>query len=224
MAGIRRGTLDLADNGTGRRGAPRRGHTHEDVLNRVAGAAARGEPGALEHFLELVRVPVLRYCRARIGSNVRLHTPDDVAQEVLIALCDAVARYRVDEVPAMAFVYGIARNKVADALRASQRDHSDPTDQVPDGMTTERGPEATAELASQVDQLRAMLEQLPPAQREVLVLRVAMQFSADEAARAVGSTPGAVRVTQHRALTKLREMVAKQLSRESDPDAGTRRR
>jgi RNA polymerase sigma-70 factor (ECF subfamily) len=44
----------------------------------------------------------------------------------------------------------------------------------------------------------------------VLVLRVAMQFSAEETARAVGSTPGAVRVTQHRALTKLRTMMAQQ--------------
>jgi RNA polymerase sigma-70 factor (ECF subfamily) len=41
-------------------------------------------------------------------------------------------------------------------------------------------------------------------QREILVLRVVVGLSAEETAIAVGSTPGAVRVAQHRALNKLR--------------------
>jgi RNA polymerase sigma-70 factor (ECF subfamily) len=51
------------------------------------------------------------------------------------------------------------------------------------------------------------LAHLTPRQREVLVLRVAVGVSAEEAAEAVGSTAGAVRVTQHRAMTRLRRLV-----------------
>ena len=54
-----------------------------------------------------------------------------------------------------------------------------------------------------------LLRILPPKQREILVLRVAVGLSADETAEAVGSTAGAVRVAQHRALNKLRAELAK---------------
>jgi RNA polymerase sigma-70 factor (ECF subfamily) len=46
---------------------------------------------------------------------------------------------------------------------------------------------------------------LPDKQREILLLRVVVGLSAEETAEAVGSTPGAVRVAQHRALTRLRK-------------------
>jgi RNA polymerase sigma-70 factor (ECF subfamily) len=50
-----------------------------------------------------------------------------------------------------------------------------------------------------------LLGVLPERQREILVLRVVLGLSADETAEVVGSTPGAVRVAQHRALTRLRK-------------------
>jgi hypothetical protein len=42
----------------------------------------------------------------------------------------------------------------------------------------------------------------------VLVLRLAVGVSAEQTAEAIGSTPGAVRVTQHRALLRLRRIIA----------------
>lgn len=52
---------------------------------------------------------------------------------------------------------------------------------------------------------------LPDKQREILVLRVVVGLSAEETAEAVGSTPGAVRVAQHRALNRLRSMLATEI-------------
>jgi RNA polymerase sigma-70 factor (ECF subfamily) len=46
----------------------------------------------------------------------------------------------------------------------------------------------------------------------VLGLRVAMGYSAEETARMIGSTAGAVRVTQHRAMMKLRGLLAERLA------------
>jgi RNA polymerase sigma factor, sigma-70 family len=181
-------------------------------LNHAAAAAAAGDPRARDAFLEMIRQPILRYCRARVGPSVRVQTGEDVAQDVLMAVVEALPRYRPSEVPAMAFIYGIARNKVADSLRASGRDRSDPTDVLPDSISTAPEPEENAMISADARQLRKLLDQLPPAHREVLVLRVAMQFSAEETARAVGSTPGAVRVTQHRALAKLRALLAEQMA------------
>jgi RNA polymerase sigma-70 factor (ECF subfamily) len=58
------------------------------------------------------------------------------------------------------------------------------------------------------DQMAALLRVLPEKQREIVVLRVVVGLSAEETAEAVGSTPGAVRVAQHRALARLRKEIS----------------
>lgn len=179
-------------------------------LRRLAVLAAGGDRVALDQFLRLIRPAVSRYCRARLGTRaLGPHAPDDVAQEILLAVCGALPKYRGNEVPVMAFVFGIARFKVADAFRASGRDRSDPTDDLPEVADTGAGPELAAMLVSEADELRRMLDLLPEHYREILVLRVGLGYSAEETARAVGSSAGAVRVAQHRALTKLRTLIAR---------------
>jgi RNA polymerase sigma-70 factor (ECF subfamily) len=58
-----------------------------------------------------------------------------------------------------------------------------------------------SEAAERMNKLLAIL---PEKQREILVLRVVVGMSAEETAEAVGSTAGAVRVAQHRALARLK--------------------
>jgi hypothetical protein len=70
-----------------------------------------------------------------------------------------------------------------------------------------------------------LLHKLTPRQREVLVLRIAVGLSAEETAQVVGSTPGAVRVTQHRALNRLRGVIGGPLEVDpEDPDDMPRHR
>jgi RNA polymerase sigma-70 factor (ECF subfamily) len=180
-------------------------------LDQLAVRAAVGDRLSVARLLELVRQPVLGYCRARMGSHtVGVQTAEDVAQDVLLALCGALPRYRAGEKPVMAFVFGIASNKVVDAFRLAGRDRSDLTDRLPDEPDIGPGPEARAVLATQVAELRVLLEQIPENHREVLVLRVALRYSAEETARIMGSSAGAVRVMQHRAITRLRKLIADQ--------------
>jgi RNA polymerase sigma-70 factor (ECF subfamily) len=177
-------------------------------LDELARRAAAGHRRSLELLLQQVRPLVVRYCRARIGVTIGMATPDDVAQDVLLALYNALERWRPGETRVMAFVYGIASNKVVDAFRAAGRNRSVPTDMLPDAADAAAGPETIAVLSSQIAELRHLLEKLPEHHREVLVLRIALGLSAEETARTVGSTAGAVRVTQHRALAKLRQLAA----------------
>lgn len=52
-----------------------------------------------------------------------------------------------------------------------------------------------------------LLDLLPGKQREILILRIVVGLSAEETAEAVGSTAGAVRVAQHRALARLKSAI-----------------
>ncbi|MFD1533261.1 RNA polymerase sigma factor ShbA [Pseudonocardia aurantiaca] len=177
-------------------------------LNDLARLASAGDRLALDRLLTHIRPMVLQYCRARIGNGMLgSQAAEDVAQDALVAVCGALGRWRPEK-RVMAFVYGIASNKVVDAYRAAGRDRSVPSDGVPDSPDPSPGPEQSAMLGSDVGELRAMLDELPEHHREILVLRLALGLSAVEVAQTVGSTSGAVRVTQHRALTRLRELVA----------------
>jgi RNA polymerase sigma-70 factor (ECF subfamily) len=75
---------------------------------------------------------------------------------------------------------------------------------VPDGIDVGASPEQQIMAADLRTRLGVLLSTLPPRQREILVLRLIVGLSAAETAAAVGLTPTAVRVTQHRALAKLR--------------------
>jgi RNA polymerase sigma-70 factor (ECF subfamily) len=176
-----------------------------DSLDGVVAKAVNGDRDALREVLETIRPIVYRYCRARIGSAERSGlSADDVAQEVCLAAITALPRYKDQGRPFLAFVYGIAAHKVADAHRAQGRNRADATDTLPDRASTAPGPEQLAIDSESAERMNRLLATLPEKQREILVLRVVVGMSAEETAEAVGSTAGAVRVAQHRALAKLK--------------------
>ena len=179
-------------------------------LDAVVADAVAGDRDALREVLETIRPIVVRYCRARIGTAERGGlSADDVAQEVCLAAITALPRYRDQGRPFLAFVYGIAAHKVADAHRAAGRDLAYPAEELPEHRSAEAGPEQMALEAESVTRMNELLGVLPEKQREIIIMRVVVGLSAEETASAVGSTPGAVRVAQHRALTRLKsEIVA----------------
>jgi len=181
----------------------------EERLDAVVADAVAGDRDALREVLQTIRPFVVRYCRARIGTLERSDlSADDVAQEVCLAAVMALPRYRDRGRPFLAFVYGIAAHKVADAYRAVGRDLSYPTESVPERLSSEPGPEQSALDADSVSRMTELLDVLPDKQREILILRVVVGLSAEDTARAVGSTAGAVRVAQHRALARLKSAIA----------------
>jgi RNA polymerase sigma-70 factor (ECF subfamily) len=176
-------------------------------------AAVAGDRRAVASLLAAVRPLVVRYCRARVGGQERSSTSaDDVAQEVCLALLTALPTYRDHGRPFLAFVYGIAAHKVADAHRAAQRNRAEPVPEVPDGPDDEHaGPEQSALRVELSQRIGELLRLLPDKQREILVLRVVVGLTAEQTAAAVDATPGAVRVAQHRALTRLRKEIERYL-------------
>lgn len=124
-----------------------------------------------------------------------------------MAAITALPRYKDQGRPFLAFVYGIAAHKLADAHRAAARNRSDPTDVVPERYSMDAGPEQMAMDAESSEQMNRLLAVLPEKQREILILRVIVGMSAEETAEAVGSTAGAVRVAQHRALARLKQEI-----------------
>ncbi|MCE7009987.1 RNA polymerase sigma factor ShbA [Kibdelosporangium philippinense] len=165
-----------------------------NYLEALVSPAVAGDPEAVGRLLTTIRPLVVQYCRVRIGrAEQSLARADDVAQEACLAVLTALPRYRSQGRPFLAFVYGITAHKVADAQRVRGRDQR------------ESAPMSDAERDQTTANIDQMLSGLTPRQRDILILRIVIGLSAEETAEAVGSTPGAVRVAQHRALARLRK-------------------
>lgn len=155
---------------------------------------------APDRLLAAARPLVVRYCRARLDAA----SADDVAQDVCVALFKALPGRPPDR-PFPNFVCGIARHQVEAARRAAARQRDEPVAELPEESDASLDPERHALRRELGERMANLLRVLPERQREIVVLRVAVGLSAEETAEAVGSTPGAVRVAQHRALGRLRK-------------------
>jgi RNA polymerase sigma-70 factor, ECF subfamily len=177
-------------------------------LTSLAIAAQGGDRRGTEALLERVRLIAHRYSWGRLaGYPGGRFLADDVAQDICLAVLRALPRYRDQGRPFEAFVHGIASRKVADALRALSR-HPLPTDDLPDEVDDGPTPEDFAIRSSEAASAAELLHQLPDRLREVMMLRVGAGMTAEETGAALGMSAGAVRVAQHRALTKMRRGLA----------------
>jgi RNA polymerase sigma-70 factor (ECF subfamily) len=183
-------------------------HDQEEDRNALVSAAVGGDPHAIDNVLRWIRPLVVRYCRSRVGGHEKtFSSADDVAQEVCMAVLTALPKYRDEGRPFLAFVYGIAGHKVADAHRSAARNRAEPVSEVPDTTDRADGPEEQVMHGEIAGRMSRLLESLSGKQREIVHLRVVVGLSVEETAEAVGSTPGAVRVAQHRALNRLRTVL-----------------
>jgi RNA polymerase sigma-70 factor (ECF subfamily) len=176
-------------------------------LRELAMAAQSTGGSATTELMARVQQLALRYARARLGRYGVEDAAQDVAQEVCMAVLAALPTYEDRGYPFEAFVYSITARKVADAQRGIYGSAT-PVAEIPDRADLASGPESVVLLRDDASRVMTLMAQLPEAQREILVLRVAMGLSTEETAASLGMKEGAVRVAQHRALAKLRSLLA----------------
>ncbi|BBG01906.1 MULTISPECIES: RNA polymerase sigma factor ShbA [Pseudonocardia] len=186
-------------------GTPDTGPAPDLLPPQLLQAAISGDPAAVALLLSRIQPQVERFCRARLGRReTTLGSADDVAQDVCMAVLAVLPDYRLSGMSFRAFVFGIARHKIADAFRAMARNRCDAVEELPERIGREEDPEQVVLDAERNDRLTDLLGILGKRQVEILTLRIAVGLTAEETADALGSTPGAVRVAQHRALQRLR--------------------
>ncbi|WP_257016469.1 sigma-70 family RNA polymerase sigma factor [Rhodococcus sp. ACS1] len=159
-------------------------------LDTAVRRASEGDKKAIAAIRENVMPLVLRYISARAGKPGA--ESERLAEEVWTRIATALPAYEGTGRPFMAFVYGIAAHSVAEDQRHA---------------TAERSGGATDQTTESARQMNDLLATLPAKHREILILRLVVGMTAEETAAAVGSTPGAVRVAQKRAITKLKRTV-----------------
>lgn len=182
------------------RRAPRRGEPDPDLADVRAAQLDRSAFGALyRRYVDRV----YGYCFYLLGDH---HDAEDVTERTFVAALAAIDGYRDVGATFRAWLFRIAHNQLANALRSRQRHPAASLESVPEPFT-QTDPAGQFGRAEEAQGLRRALEQLPDDRRQVVVLRFVDGLSAREIGAVLGRSEGAVRVLQHRALRQLAELL-----------------
>jgi RNA polymerase sigma-70 factor (ECF subfamily) len=163
--------------------------------------AQGGDEAAFACLFRDVQPVLLRYLR------VIAPEAEDVASETWLQVVRGLPDFRGGEEAFRGWLFTIARHRAVDAGRARSRRPDLPVDGLErtDQQTAPDAAEAALEAISTRSVL-ALVAALPRDHAEIIMLRVVAGLDAVDVARIVGKSPGAVRVTAHRALRRLADL------------------
>jgi RNA polymerase sigma-70 factor (ECF subfamily) len=141
------------------------------------------------------------YSYARTGNEA---VASDLASKVFLEAVEGIDRYVYRGRPLLAWLYRIARNVVADHMRAREREMRALERAASGGPGLDPGPAA---FVAEREDLLAALRQLTEEQQQVIALRFYAGFETAEIARIMERTERAVYSLEARALASLRRLL-----------------
>jgi RNA polymerase sigma-70 factor (ECF subfamily) len=172
----------------------------ERALGSSGREAAQATADALAASYDEYYDRIARYAYARTGNR---DVAEDLAGEVFVRAVESIDSFRDQGVPIGAWLFRIAHNLVIDHYRRSAKRRHEPLEEAY-AVAGADDPAAETEHALAMEQVRASMALLNPAQQEVITLRFLGELSAEEAGAIMGRTPGAIRELQRTAMKALR--------------------
>jgi RNA polymerase sigma-70 factor (ECF subfamily) len=131
---------------------------------------------------------------------------EDATQTVFVKVFEALPRYQLRR-PFEAWLFTIVRNAAFDVLRRSGKVEPEDDEQLNKRREAPADDPAALGVLDWIadNDLAFLVERLPLAQRQVLLLRYVLDMTSAEAARVLDRTAGDVRILQHRALRFLEQ-------------------
>lgn len=178
-------------------------HRSGEIPAEVLVAAQANAPWAFERIYEFLAPRVTGYLRLRGAAD-----PEGLANEVMLGVFQGLPSFEGDVEAFRSWVFTIAYRRVVDDRR--RRSARPDTSELTEGHGAAPGGDVEHEALAQLEdeRLRALIEELRPDQRDVLLLRLVADLSVEETAEAMGKRPGAVKMLQRRALAAIRRRLS----------------
>jgi RNA polymerase sigma-70 factor (ECF subfamily) len=171
----------------------------DDLEDRTIEAARKGDRAAQAVILRQLQDRWFRVCFSQLRDHERAM---DAAQETALRFIRDLPKF-AGQSRLTTWSIGIAINLSREMRRT---DRPTPIDAARLGQDS---PDLAAGDAEQNSLIRGMLDDLPPRQREALVLRFFEDLSTEETAAAMGCAAGTIKATVHQALRALKQKMAR---------------
>ena len=175
--------------------------TYQETDENLLEQAANGNPEAFQILYERYRDPIFRFAYRMIGST---EAAEDVAHDCFLSLIREPNRFDREKASLRTYLYAAARNQAAKRYQAFGREAAIEDLQYEPQLSDRHQPIRQVlddELTSEV---REAIADLPPLQREALILFEYEDLSLAEIGAVVGVDPNTVKARLFRARDKLR--------------------
>lgn len=167
-----------------------------DLADVRAAQADRAAFGALyRRYVERV----YGYCFYLLGDH---HDAEDATERTFVSALSAIGKFRDEGSTFRAWLFRVAHNEIANALRRRDRHRTARLDATAEPHAPD-DPPALVAAADQRRALRDAVGRLAGDRRQVIILRFVDGLTTREIADVLDRSEGAVRVLQHRALRDL---------------------
>lgn len=162
--------------------------------------ACRSDPAAFSTLYHRYLMAMYRYVYFRVGSRAET---EDLVSQVFLAALEGMPQYRHRGYFA-AWLFAIARRKIADFYRARQ---AQPLDSLAGDASAEDDPLSQVIADQELRSLLALVARQPEKDQELLRLRFAAGLSFDQIAALLKRSPAAVKMSLYRLLHRLEEQL-----------------
>ncbi|OGE79713.1 MAG: hypothetical protein A2660_03025 [Candidatus Doudnabacteria bacterium RIFCSPHIGHO2_01_FULL_45_18] len=173
----------------------------EEELKRILQKAQNGDSEAFgliyEHFSE----KIYRFIYFRVSHK---EVAEDILSDTFVKAWQKINQINTPQALS-GWLYQIAKNNIIDYYRIKK--DLVPLADVEETLEDQVSPVDIINLNLQQKKILEVLSQLPEDQREVIKYRFFEDLTSEEIAYVLGKTEGAIRVLQHRAILKLKELL-----------------
>jgi len=177
--------------------------TSTKKIKSLVRKAQKGDAESFGIIYEIFAERIYRYIYLKTSSR---EEAEDLTQQVFVRAWEALPQFEFKKNPFSSWLYSIARNLITDFYRKKKPDFSLDSEnalEMPDDLDlTER-----LIIQDEVRQVFEAINQLPLEQKDLLLLRFVDDLSYDEIASIMNKSPLTLRVIQHRALKRLKELM-----------------
>ena len=179
---------------------------------------AQRDPTHFEPLYERYVDQIYAYALTLTGDPTKA---EDVTATTFAKALEDLPRFEWRGVPYSAWLYRVAANLVARDRRRPGWIELSPHVATDADATS---PELLAAIADRDDHIRAAVADLPPDQRQAILLRFGGDLRNREIAEIMGRTEGAIKLLTFRAMTTLRRRLGAPQPADREDQARTRRR
>lgn len=173
-----------------------------DGEKNIIQEAIEGESSAFGLLYDHYEPQIYRFIYLKVGHR---EEAEDLTHQVFIQSFTKIRDYEDKSFPFSSWLYRIARNEVIDYYRV-RKVHISIHDENIENIPEAKKESLDDQLA--LEQVKNAVKLLKPTEQDVLILRFVEDMAPNEIAAAMGKTPLAVRLIQHRAIKNLKKLVA----------------
>jgi RNA polymerase sigma-70 factor (ECF subfamily) len=165
--------------------------------------AQNGEAQAFGLLYDTHIEPIYRFVYLKVSHKA---DAEDITQQIFLNAWQNIRRYRHKGFPFSSWLYKIAHNAVIDFYR-SRNVRADVDLESVEETAQENRIDQETDYNFALEAIEKVIRQLPPNQQSIIIMRFVDDLPTKEIARILEKNEGAIRVIQHRALKRLKQIL-----------------